>query len=185
MDSTVTANFEHPSAAEDAATALLAAGVPRDDVLVFPAESDEFLRAQRLASPNLVERGFVAPEVGAAMGFTLGFLGGGFLGLLLGTGSLRIMGVGPAMAVGPFLSAAIGAVVLGLAGALAGYIFNASLPQPEPAPLAPSATRSSDVTILRVGAPQEREGELLDLLNRFSPKQVDVWRNENGDWLPA
>lgn len=183
--SDVTAVFDHPSAAHDANRALAEAGFGPDDVSIVAGESDEIVRAKRLASPNEIDRAVVPPDIGAAAGFMLGFLGGGFLGLLLGTGSLRIMGVGPAMAVGPFLSAAIGAVVLGLAGALAGYIFNASLPQPEPAPLAPSATRSSDVTILRVGTPQEREGELLDLLNRFSPKQVDVWRNENGDWLPA
>lgn len=183
--SDVTAVFDHPSAAHDARTALAEAGFGPDDVSIVAGESEEVVRARRLASPNEIDRAVVPPDIGAAAGFMLGFLGGGFLGLLLGTGTLQIMGVGPAMAAGPFLSAAIGAVVLGLGGALAGYIFNASLPQPEPAPLTTGATRASDVTILRVGAPQDREGELVELLHRFNPKRLAVWRNENGDWLPA
>ena len=182
MDSTVTANFEHPSAAEDAATALLAAGVPRDDVLVFPAESDEFLRAQRLASPNHVDRGFVPPEVGAALGFTLGFLGGGFLGLLLGTGLLNVMGREPAMAVGPFWASLIGALVLGAAGALAGYIANVPLPALDPAPESPRTPR---LTVVSVSVPADRAVEVVDSLAAMRPRDVTVWRRSEAGWMTA
>jgi len=183
--SDVTAVFDHPSAAQDAGRALAEAGFGQDEVNIVAGESDEILRARRLASPNETDRAVVPPDVGAGAGFLLGFLGGGFLGLLLGTGSLQIMGVGPAMAAGPFLSAAIGAVVLGLAGSLAGYIFNAPLPKLEPEPLAPGSARQVSRTILRVGATPERVSELVELLKRFDPQQVSVWRSTDGDWLPV
>ncbi|HET8984727.1 MAG TPA: hypothetical protein VFN03_03105 [Trueperaceae bacterium] len=183
--SDVTAVFDHPSAAQDAGRALADAGFGQGEVSIVAGESDEIVRARRLASPNETERAIVPPDVGAAAGFMLGFLGGGFLGLLLGTGTLQIMGVGPAMAAGPFLSAAIGAVVLGLGGAFAGYVFNAPLPTLEPAPLVHGSPRPVSRTILRVGANPERVNELVDLLNRFSPQQVSVWRSNDGDWIPA
>lgn len=183
--SDVTAVFDHPSAAQDAGRAVAEAGFGQGEVSIVAGESDEIVRARRLASPNETARALVPPDVGAAAGFMLGFLGGGFLGLLLGTGTLRIMGVGPAMAAGPFLSAAIGAVVLGLGLALAGYIFNAPLPNLEPAPLVSGSPRPVSRTILRVGAAPERVNELVELLNRFSPQQVSVWRSADGDWLPA
>lgn len=183
--SDVTAVFDHPSAAQDAGRALAEAGFGQGEMSIVAGESDEIVRARRLASPNETERAIVPADVGAAAGFTLGFLGGGFLGLLLGTGVLPIMGVGPAMATGPFLSAAIGAVVLGLGGALAGYILNAPLPNLEPAPLVAGSPRPASRTILRVGATPERETELVDLLNRFSPQQLSIWRSTNGDWLPV
>lgn len=183
--SDVTAVFDHPSAAQDAGRALAEAGFGQNELSIVAGESDEIVRARRLASPNEIHRAIVPPDVGAAAGFMLGFLGGGFLGLLLGTGSLQIMGVGPAMAAGPFLSAAIGAVVLGLSFALAGYIFNAPLPKLEPAPLESASTRPVSRTILRVGASPDRVGELVELLNRFGPQQVSVWRSSNGDWLPV
>src|SRR5690606_34216729 len=108
MDRTdITAVFDHPSAAQDAGRALAEAGFGQTELSIVACESDEILRGRRLDSPSEEVRAVAPPDVGAAIGFGLGFLGGGFLGLLLGTGTLRIMGVGPAMAAGPFLSAAI------------------------------------------------------------------------------
>ena len=180
----ITAVFDHPSAAQDAGRALAEAGFGHNELSIVAGESDEIVRARRMASPNEIVRAVVPPDTGAALGFVLGFLGGGLLGLLLGTGTLRIMGVGPAMAAGPFLSAAIGAVVLGLGLALAGYIFNAPLPKLEPTPLVTGSPRPTSRTILRVDASPERATELVELLSRFKPQQVSVWRSNNGDWLP-
>lgn len=180
--SSVTAVFEHPSAARDAEAALVAAGLDVTDVTLQAGESEEILRSQRQRSPNYVFRGLVPPEVGAAMGFTLGFLGGGFVGLLLGAGALPIMGQEPAMAIGPFWSALIGAVVLGLGGALAGFLFNAPLPQLDP--VAERGEARPRLTILTAGSPAGSEDEVVNVLQRFGPSRLQVWRRGDGGWLP-
>src|SRR5438132_102803 len=60
----------------------------------------------------------------AAIGLIIGGIFGGFIGLLMGMGSLAIPGMGPFIAAGPILSAlagsAIGAFLGFLIGALAG-----------------------------------------------------------------
>lgn len=182
METTVTASFEDPAAAEDAAATLAQAGVGEDDVLVFPADSDEVMRALRMASPNQVERALVAPELGTALGFTLGFLGGGFFGLLLGSGVLPIMGREPAMAAGPFWSAAVGALVLGAAGALCGFLFNAPLPALDPAPAREPEPR---LTVLSVSVPDDRAAAVAEALRGKGPRQLGVWRRTPAGWLPA
>ena len=64
-----------------------------------------------------------APE-GAAIGGSVGLGTGAVLGLLAGIGALAIPGVGPLIAAGPIMAAlsgsAVGAVTIGLAGALIG-----------------------------------------------------------------
>ena len=182
MESTVTANFEHPSAAEDAASALVQAGFQESQVLVFPGDSDDVLRAKRLASPNLIHRAVVPPDVGAAMGFTAGFLGGGFAGLLLGSGVLNVMGKEAAISVGPFWSAVIGAVALGLIGALAGHLFNVPLPTLDPAPAEPASPR---LTVVSVTLPDDRVQEAVDTISGKAPRDVRVWRRVSEVWVPA
>lgn len=182
MESNVTANFEHPSAAEDAASALVETGFPQADVLVFSGDSDEVMRARRLASPNHTERGIVPSEVGAAMGFTAGFLGGGFFGLLMGSGALSIMGKEAATAVGPFWAAVIGAVLLGLAGALAGYIFNAPLPVLDPVPEGAASPR---LTVVSVRVPSDKAQDAASTLENKRPRDVTVWRRTEGGSVPA
>src|SRR5690606_22111737 len=182
METTVTASFVDPAAAEEAAATLAQAGVAEGDVLVFPADADEVVRALRMASPNHQERAIVPAEVGAAMGFTLGFLGGGFFGLLLGAGVLNIMGKEPAMAAGPFWSAAIDALLLGLAGALGGYIFNAPLPALDPAPARDPEPR---LIVVAVSVPAERAADVTDALATKGPHQVGVWRRTPAGWLPG
>lgn len=181
--SSVTAVFDHPSAARDAEAALLDAGLTATEIEVVPGESEEVLRRRRLASPNEIERGSLPPDVGGAVGFTLGFLGGGFLGLLLGSGALNIMGKEPAMAIGPFWSAAVGAALLGLAGVMAGYVLNAPLPQPDPAEAMVDTPKRR--TVVSVLADVGREDEIVELLQRHGPGRVQVWRRDDGSWLPA
>ena len=179
----ITAVFDHPSAARDAEAALSAADLGISEVSVVPGESEEVLRRRRLASPNHTQRALVSPDVGGAVGFTLGFLGGGFVGLLLGAGALDIMGREPAMAVGPFWSALIGAVVLGLGGALAGFVFNAPLPALDPAEATDGAQRKQ--TIISASVPADRQHEVVELLERFGPSSLQAWRRDDGSWLPA
>ena len=179
----ITAVFDHPSAARDAEAALAGSGLGVSTVNVLPGESEEVLRSRRMTSPNEIHRAVVPPDVGGAVGFTLGFLGGGFLGLLLGTGALNIMGKEPAMAIGPFWSALVGAVLLGLAGAFAGYVFNAPLPALDPAPEVDDVRRR--LTIVNASVPAERQGEAVELLERFGPSKLQAWRRVDGSWLPA
>lgn len=179
--SSVTAVFEHPSAARDAEAALIDAGLDSSAVTLQPGESEEVLRRQRLVSPNEVQRGLIPPDVGAAMGFTAGFLGGAFLGLLLGSGNLAIMGREPAMAVGPFWSALIGAIVLGLAGALMGFLFNTPVPKLDP--VDEKGAKRPRLTIVNAGA-DDQVDEVVGVLQRFSPSSVQVWRRGETGWLP-
>lgn len=183
--SQVIARFDHPSAAQDAVTALVDAGFQRDAISLVPTASEDVLRARRALPVDAFDRAVVPPDSGAAMGFALGFLGGGFGGLLLGSGSVNVMGMEPAMAVGPFWSAAIGAVVLGFAGALAGYIFNSPLPKLQP-DAADQAARSARVgTILSVMSAEERTNEARDVLGRFATGGVNVWLKETRGWEQA
>ncbi|NLG07916.1 MAG: hypothetical protein GX560_01485 [Deinococcales bacterium] len=180
---TVTALFEHPSAAQDAATALLDAGFDRAGVKLFPGASEDVLRYERNLDPDAVQRGFMPPENGGALGFVVGFLGGGLLGLMLGSGALNVMGREPAMAAGPFWSAAIGAVVLGLGGALAGYLLNSPLPKLEP-PLEETLRRRPAPTVVSVVTDAQGVERAREAIERAAPSSVRVWRADNGDWSP-
>lgn len=180
----VTALFEHPSAAQDAATALVDAGFDKSRVTLRPGASEDVLRTERNQDPDLIYRGLIPADKGLSLGFVVGFLGGGLFGLILGSGGLELMGKEPAMAVGPFWSAVIGAVVLGLSGALAGHIFNSPLPKPEP-PEGDDHLRMSYPTIVSVSAAGDDLQRARETLERSSPKSVSVWRADNGDWSPA
>lgn len=181
----IIARFDHPSAAQDAVSALVDAGFQRDAISLIPTASEEVLRAQRSLPVDAYHRAVVPPDRGAAMGFALGFLGGGFGGLILGTGALPIMGMGPAMSIGPFWSAAVGSLVLGLAGAIAGYVFNAPLPHLEPKGYDPSARSPRIGTVLSVLTSDDRINEARSLLGRFSPEGLRVWSSSEDKWQVA
>lgn len=181
----IIARFDHPSAAQDAVRALVDAGFEREAISLVPTASEDVLRARRSLPVDAYHRAIVPPDNGAAMGFALGFLGGGFVGLVLGTGAVPIMGMEPAMSIGPFWSAAVGATVLGLAGALAGYIFNAPLPRLEPQGYDPAARSPRIGTILSVLAADEKINEVRTLLGRFSPAGLKVWSFANDSWQAA
>src|SRR5690606_135743 len=87
---TVTAQYAHPSAARDAAAALGSAGFDASAVSVVAGASDEVLRAQRQSDPYLLERGEMPPINGAVLGFMVGLLGFGLLGLLMGSGLVNL-----------------------------------------------------------------------------------------------
>lgn len=179
---TVTAEFAHPSAARDAAAALADAGFGEDAVSVVPGADDAVLRAQRQADPYVIERGEMPPANGAVLGFVVGLLGFGLLGLLMGSGLLDLYGKEAAQAVGPFWAAVIGGGVFGLGFALAGYIFNSPLPLPEPPEHAPGKPDSR--TFVSVVASAQQAAAAEEALARFSPGSLQAWRADNGDWLP-
>lgn len=183
--SQVIARFDHPSAAQDAVTALVDAGFQREAISLLPTASEDVLRARRNLPVDATHRAIVPPDTGAAMGFALGFLGGGFGGLILGTGALPIMGMGPAMSIGPFWSAAVGAMVLGFAGAIAGYIFNAPLPRLEPQGFDPNARGPAIGTILSVLSPEDRVQDARSVLGRLAPDSVKVWSVVDASWQAA
>lgn len=180
---TVTAEYAHPSAARDAAAALADAGFGAAEVSLVPGADDNVLRAQRQSSPYKLERGEMPPANGAVLGFVVGLLGFGLLGLLMGSGMLNIFGKEAAQAVGPFWAAVIGGGVFGLALAFAGYIFNAPLPYPEP--LDPAPGKPDPRTFVSVITTAEQEAAAGDALRRFDPNRVSVWHAANGDWLPS
>lgn len=209
MESNVTAVFDHVSAANDAQRALVDAGFDKDAVRVFPVLTEE--ARHRLLHPpsDAMERGLTSPTNGLGLGFVAGFFGGGALGLWLASGTLNVMGKGPAMAAGSFLSSLIGAIVLGAVGALAGYVFNVPLPRPEldkseadgsadttiitleargephPAWEYRGARPSLDATIVTVRTDSERAEEARALLDGIGARRsVSVWRGTDEGWVP-
>ncbi|MFO7545420.1 MAG: hypothetical protein R6W77_07985 [Trueperaceae bacterium] len=178
----VIAVFDHPSAANDAATSLVDAGLDRSSVRVIAGASEEVLRRLRQSSHDVIERGFMPAENGAALGFVAGFLGGGFLGLVMGSGAVNVMGKEAAMQAGPFWAAAIGGIVLGAAGALAGYFLNAPLPRLEP----PHVTegRRGPLTIVQAVVAPDGSADALEALDRHQPTAVHVWERDDGSWTP-
>lgn len=179
---TVTAEFAHPSAARDAAAALADAGFGENAVSVVPGADDAVLRAQRQADPYVIERGEMPPANGAVLGFIVGLLGFGLLGLLMGSGLINLFGKEAAQAVGPFWAAVIGGGVFGLAFALAGFIFNSPLPLPEPPEQA--AGKPDTRTFVSVATGPQQEQAASEALTRFTPGSLQVWHADNGDWLP-
>ena len=178
----VIAVFDHPSAANDAATSLVDAGLDRSSVRVVAGASEEVLRRIRQSSPDVIERGFMPAENGAALGFVAGFLGGGFLGLVMGSGAVNLMGKEAAIQAGPFWAAAIGGIVLGAAGALAGYILNAPLPRLEPPHATPE--RRATQTIVQAVVARDGSTDALAALDRHQPTAVHVWERDDGSWTP-
>ena len=195
MENNVTGVFEHISAANDAVTALVDAGIAREDVHVIPAIDPELRHADRHRDPHVVRRDVIEPQNGAAMGFVGGFLLGGLVGVLMATGDVTIMGMGPAMRAGPFLAGVVGALVLGFGGALAGWVLNAPLPkieEPLSSPilglesLAHPHRGTPDTTIVHVLVDETRAAEVRAILERFKGHDnVGVWRRTDGSWEPA
>ncbi len=179
---TVTAQFDHPSAARDAAAALADAGFDKGAVAVVPSASEEVLRAQRQSDPYVLLRGEMPPANGAVLGFVVGLLGFGFLGLVTGSGLLDIMGKEAAQAVGPFWAAVIAGGIGGLGLGLAGYIFNAPLPLPEPPEHAPG--KPDPRTLVSVSTDPSKQEAATATLGRFEPSMLTVWHATNGEWLP-
>lgn len=179
----VTALFDHPSAAQDAATALEDAGFTSESVTLLPLASEEVLRKERNQDPYVLYRGVTTPERGGAAGFVIGFLGGGLVGLMMGAGALHMMGMEPAVAAGPFWSAVTGALLLGFGCAFMGFTFNSPLNKPQPPTgMAPKEGASTIVTVAAdaQGAEQAREA-----LERQSAAKVTTWQADNGDWAPV
>lgn len=176
----LTAIFDHPSAAQDAATALVKAGFDKDSVRVVPSTSDEVMRRLRNADPDVIERGVMPPANGAALGFVAGFLGGGFLGLIMGAGALHMMGQEPAMALGPFWAAVLAGVSFGLIGAFMGFVLNAPLPKLEPPEGELHATSAR--TIVSLLTNDEKEELARGTVEQLQPTRMSMWRADNGDW---
>lgn len=102
--------------AENLVVSLQSAGFANSEISVlFPDKegTKDFAHANSTKAPE-----------GAVAGASTGGVIGGALGLLAGIGALAIPGVGPLIAAGPIMAAlsgaAVGATVLGVAGALVG-----------------------------------------------------------------
>lgn len=209
MESNVTAVFDHVSAANDAQRALVDAGFDSGSVRVFPALTEAARHRLLHAPADGQERGLTTPQNGMGLGFVAGFFAGGGLGLWLASGTLNLMGKGPAMAAGPFLSTLIGAVVVGALGALTGYVFNAPLPRAEGGkPVADGSSDASiiaqeardtphpawehlggrpslDATIVTVRLESGRAEEARAILSGIgSHRSVSVWHRTGGRWEP-
>lgn len=109
--------------AKHAVEALRAAGFSDADLsALFP---------DREGARDLVhERHTKAPE-GACVGVSLGGLAGGALGLLVGTGTIAIPGLGLLIAAGPILAALSAAAAGGALGGVTGALVGLGIPEIE------------------------------------------------------
>lgn len=202
MQDNVTAVFDHPSAANDAVAALVEAGFAREAIHVLPAVDAALRRADRKRDPHVLERAVVDPRSGtpieplngAAIGAVVGFCVGAAVAVLMATGNITIMGMGPAMRAGPFLAGVIGGLVLGFAGFVGGWTANAPLPKLEEPMTAPVLGLESmahphrgtpDTTIVHVVLEADRAAEARAVLERFKEHDnVSVWQRADGSWEP-
>jgi uncharacterized protein (TIGR02271 family) len=113
---------------------------------------------------------------GAATGAVVGGLGG----LLLGLGALAIPGIGPVIAAGPIVSALVGAGVGAAVGGLVGALTEAGVPEEQAGYYAEGVRRGS--TLVTVEAPEQRVDEVVRVMERYHPIDVDEratsWRQE-------
>lgn len=122
MTTTVSRLYDSHDAAANAVTALVDAGVPRDDISLVASNAEgnaEGTGDQR----TIVETGEASGGAGTGAGIG-GVIGGG-AGLLAGLGMLAIPGLGPVVAAGWLASTAAGAVAGVAAGAVTGGIIGA------------------------------------------------------------
>lgn len=133
MTQTVTRLYNKYDDAEKAVGELRRIGVA-DDEMSLIASNEDGVHSHRVRDGKPNTAGEEAAE-GAGKGAELGALAGGLGGVVLGVGMIAIPGLGPAVAFGWLVSAAVGAaggalggaVIGGAAGGLAGALAHAGV----------------------------------------------------------
>jgi hypothetical protein len=113
--------YRSTAAAEQGASALVAAGFMNDDISVLVPDQNSS-RELGTEKATKVPEG-AAPVAGGALG--------GTLGLLAGIGALAIPGLGPFIAAGPIVGALAGLGAGGAVGGFAGALIGMGIPEYE------------------------------------------------------
>lgn len=171
---TVVALFDKIEDAQRAVMALTDHGFIRDNINMIASDADSTY------AQNLDAMKHEDVSGGAATGAGIGAVIGGLSGLLVGLGALMIPGIGPVLAAGPIVSALAGAGVGAVAGGLVGALVDMGIPEEHAQYYAEGIRRGG--TLVSVRSEDERAEEARDLLNRFSPVDIQnragTWRNQ-------
>ncbi len=171
MEKTVVALFDNLDGAQGAVQQLLEAGFSRDDISVVRTNQQG-----DYTSGNVVEAS-EHDASGAAAGAGIGAVLGGLAGLLVGLGALAIPGIGPVIAAGPIATTLAGAGLGAATGGLVGALADAGVPEPDAGAYAEGVRRGGTLVTVRAG--EERVSQATEVLNRFSP--VDI-NQRTGEW---
>ena len=157
--------FDDAEALSRAVDALKVAGFPGADISALLPDKD----ATRTFA---YEKHTKAPE-GAAVGATVGVLGGGTLGALLGLGAIVIPGLGAFLAAGPIIAALAGAGAGGAIGTLAGALIGMGIPEYE-AKRYEAYVRSGGALLSVHAADRELARRAKSILDGFGARDIDA-----------
>ena len=131
--------YDSYAQAEQAVTALEAAGVPSTDISLVANKyvSEKYANVENVSA--------------TATGAGLGAVAGGAAGLLAGIGLLAIPGLGPVVAVGWLASTAVGAAAGTAAGGIIGALIDAGVPADHAHVYSEAVRRGGTLLSVRVG----------------------------------
>ena len=150
---------------------LLDGGFGRDDISVVRTNQQGDYTSGNMVEPKEQDAS------GAAAGAGIGAVLGGLAGLLVGLGALAIPGIGPIVAAGPLATTLAGAGLGAATGGLVGALADAGIPEREAGAYAEGVRRGG--TLVTVRADEDRVDRATDILNRFTP--VDI-NQRAGEW---
>lgn len=190
---TIVGLFDHRSDADAAVRDLVDLGIDRDDISlvasdgtqsgVFPpdsARSDRSTVATSSADRDVPYTRTNDEANATADGALAGAAIGGVGGLLLSLSALAIPGIGPVVAAGPLVAGLVGAGVGAAVGGLVGALTEVGVPEEQAGYFAEGVRRGG--TLVSVTANDEETTNIVDVLNRHDPVNVDerasMWRQE-------
>lgn len=159
--STLIALFESRAAAENAVTAMVNDGFPREDVSIVTRDSG----AGDL--PNIGPQGSLDTGSDAGTGAAIG----GFAGFIGGVIALAIPGIGPIIAAGPLAAGIMGAGIGAASGGLIGALKDRGIPETDASRLS-EAIRNGRA-MLTAYVKSERADDVADFLDRHGAVHVD------------
>lgn len=175
MAKTVVALYDQISEAQDAIRDLEDNGFSREDISLVATDS-----AREQASDMDTGGGGDAVNTGALGGAGVGAALGGAAGLMVGLGALAIPGIGPILAGGPLVTTLAGAGMGAVAGGLVGALIGLGIPEEDANAYTEGVRRGG--TLLTVHTPDDRADLAANVLNRYSP--VNVQQRTSG-WRQA
>jgi len=190
MTQTVTRLYDSYDDAERAVSELRRIGVSDDDVSLI-AGNENGVHSHRVRDGQPDTAGEDVADV-AGKGAELGALAGGLGGVVLGTSIIAIPGLGPAVAFGWLVSAAVGAaggalggaVIGGAAGGLAGVLAHAGVHEEDAHIYTEGVRRGGTLVSARVPDDLARAAEaILDSSNGSRAGALGRQYREEG-WCP-
>lgn len=162
---TMTALFDDYGQAAQAVRALESAGIAGDDISLVVSTLEEEVGETRLDTDA---------AGGAGTGAGIGAVIGGAGGLLAGLGAIAIPGIGPVIAAGWLVSAAIGAAagaaLGGAAGGLIGTLTGSGVHEQDAHVFAEGVRRGGSVVSVRIE--EDQTGLVEDIFDKAN--QVDI-----------